>query len=60
LVLAEGDIMPADADIVDSAALLVDESTLTGESVPVDKTAVRQDPIRSQASARIRQAWTPS
>jgi P-type Ca2+ transporter type 2C len=60
LVLAEGDIMPADADIVDSAALLVDESTLTGESVPVDKTAVRQGPIRSQASARIRQAWTPS
>lgn len=37
LVLAEGDIVPADADMVESAALLVDESALTGESVPVDK-----------------------
>ncbi|GAB2953276.1 cation-transporting P-type ATPase [Nonomuraea fastidiosa] len=37
LVLAEGDIVPADAEVVESAALLVDESALTGESVPVDK-----------------------
>ncbi|MEV3983940.1 cation-transporting P-type ATPase [Nonomuraea sp. NPDC049758] len=39
LVLAEGDIVPADAEVVESAALLVDESALTGESVPVDKDA---------------------
>jgi P-type Ca2+ transporter type 2C len=39
LVLAEGDIVPADATMVEAAALLVDESALTGESVPVDKTA---------------------
>ena len=31
--------MPADADVVEAAALLVDESALTGESVPVDKAA---------------------
>lgn len=37
LVLAEGDIVSADATVVESAALLVDESALTGESVPVDK-----------------------
>ncbi|MGW2218247.1 cation-translocating P-type ATPase [Nonomuraea sp. NPDC001684] len=39
LVLAEGDIVPADAEVVESASLLVDESALTGESVPVDKDA---------------------
>ena len=41
LVLAEGDIVPADADVTDAAALLVDESALTGESVPADKAAGR-------------------
>ncbi|KAB8192031.1 HAD-IC family P-type ATPase [Nonomuraea phyllanthi] len=39
LILAEGDIVPADAEVSESAALLVDESALTGESVPVDKPA---------------------
>jgi P-type Ca2+ transporter type 2C len=39
LVLAEGDIVPADAVVVEAAALLVDEAALTGESVPVDKCA---------------------
>ncbi|MFI7642723.1 hypothetical protein [Nonomuraea sp. NPDC049400] len=36
LVLAEGDIIPADARLGEAAALLVDESALSGESVPVD------------------------
>ena len=44
LVLAEGDIIPADATLVEAAALLVDEAALTGESVPVDKTAVTARP----------------
>lgn len=43
LVLAEGDVVVADARVVESAALLVDESSLTGESVPVDKAG--DDPV---------------
>jgi Ca2+-transporting ATPase len=39
LVLAEGDVVPADAVVAESAALLIDEAALTGESVPVDKVA---------------------
>ncbi|MFI7642707.1 cation-translocating P-type ATPase [Nonomuraea sp. NPDC049400] len=45
LILAEGDIIVADATVVESAVLLVDESSLTGESVPVDKAD--DDPVSS-------------
>ena len=39
VVLVEGDRVPADAVVVESAALSADESLLTGESVPVAKSA---------------------
>ncbi|GAA4833506.1 cation-translocating P-type ATPase [Kitasatospora terrestris] len=39
VVLGAGDIVAADGRLVRAEALLVDESTATGESVPVDKTA---------------------
>lgn len=37
LLLGEGDIVAADADLTEASALLMDESMLTGESEPVDK-----------------------
>jgi P-type Ca2+ transporter type 2C len=40
LVLAEGDRVPADALLLWSTHLTVDESLLTGESLPVRKTAM--------------------
>ncbi len=45
LVLAEGDVVPADAVVVEAVALLVDESSLSGESVPVDKDATGTDQV---------------
>jgi P-type Ca2+ transporter type 2C len=39
LVLAEGDRVPADAILLSSTYLTVDESLLTGESIPVRKVA---------------------
>ena len=37
LLLREGDVIAADATVSETARLLVDESTLTGESLPVEK-----------------------
>ena len=37
IILQEGDRVPADATVLSSISLLVDESLLTGESVPVRK-----------------------
>jgi len=43
LVLSEGDRIPADGVLVSSTNLTVDESLLTGESVPVRKTLTSGD-----------------
>ena len=39
LILGAGDMIPADARIIESISLKVEEAVLTGESVPVDKDA---------------------
>ncbi len=38
VILTAGDVVPGDARILASQSLLVDETTLTGESYPVEKT----------------------
>jgi Ca2+-transporting ATPase len=43
VVLVEGDRVPADAALLEADDLLIDESLLTGESVPVRKTVKRLD-----------------
>lgn len=45
VVLAEGDRVPADAVLVDAVNLSVDESALTGESVPTRKVAAAVDSV---------------
>ena len=39
LILEAGDIVGADARIIETTSLRIDESTLTGESVPIDKSS---------------------
>jgi P-type Ca2+ transporter type 2C len=51
VLLGEGDVVPADAVILEAASLLVDESALTGESVPEAKAAAAADDPRGTVSA---------
>lgn len=41
ILMEAGDILPADIRIIESANLKVEESSLTGESVPVDKDSTK-------------------
>lgn len=45
ILLKEGDRVPADGMLITATNLQIDESLLTGESVPVNKIASSRDPV---------------
>ena len=47
-----GDLMPADARLIDAARLTVQEASLTGESTPLDKDARRTRPEKTPLADR--------
>ncbi len=51
IVLKAGDVVPADARLVESPNLRVDEAALTGESVPVDKDPAAMNPADGELVA---------
>jgi Ca2+-transporting ATPase len=59
VVLRAGERVPADARLLVAAGLAVDESTLTGESVPVDK-AVDALPLETSLAERSSMAYAGS
>lgn len=53
VLLAEGDRVAADMTLLTSSNLMVDESMLTGESLPVTKTAPSRGAPADDAAARV-------
>lgn len=51
VLLGEGDIVPADCDLVEASSLLIDESALTGESVAVGKSAPHNEETGEQLAS---------
>jgi Ca2+-transporting ATPase len=47
IILHEGDRVPADATLIESSHLKIDESLLTGESVPVSKNIAQKNQVFS-------------
>ena len=64
-VLAEGDRVPADAVLLECVNFSVDESALTGESIPVRKTLVEAASVikisgdPSSRPSLVRTSWRP-
>jgi Ca2+-transporting ATPase len=54
--LRSGDLVPADARIVDAHMLLIDEATLTGESLAVEKTCADSIPEDAGVADQINMA----
>ncbi|MCL4499081.1 MAG: cation-translocating P-type ATPase [Chloroflexi bacterium] len=57
ILLAAGDVVPADCRLIETAALQIDESSLTGESVPVHKETDRIEALHLSLGDRTNLAY---
>lgn len=60
VLLRDGDMVPADLRLVDSANLKIQESSLTGESVPVEKEAEAHVQADCPLADRVTMAYSSS
>ncbi|MCW3842271.1 magnesium-translocating P-type ATPase [Micromonospora yasonensis] len=58
-VLRPGDVVPADCRLIDAQRLQVDQSTLTGEAFPVEKTS-GETPAEADLAGRTNALWMGS
>ena len=58
VLLTAGDHVPADTRIISSASLRIDESMLTGESVPSEKSAASALPEETPLAERVNMAYS--
>jgi Ca2+-transporting ATPase len=60
VLLAEGDRVPADLRLISASNLSVDESLLTGESMPVQKEVLPEDSVDHSSDVNFRQFFALS
>ncbi|GAB2025131.1 cation-translocating P-type ATPase [Lactovum odontotermitis] len=60
VLLEAGDVVPADIRLLESASLKIEESALTGESVPVEKDAKAEIPEDAGIGDRLNSAYQNS
>ena len=60
IILEAGDIVPADARLIESISLKCDESSLTGESIPVEKNHLKNLPLNTPLAERKNMVFSGS
>lgn len=58
LILQDGDYVPADARLLEESSLKVEESALTGESVPVEKDAIEPVALEAPLAERLNMVYS--